>query len=83
MSSQLITFNLANHYLVSTKRPKPLIWAHARVELWRTSGTRPGHVMVWTSGQTLEDGCRVLHRLQSHDIGEVERRESDRSDQTF
>ncbi|OIJ97742.1 hypothetical protein BIV25_13110 [Streptomyces sp. MUSC 14] len=29
-------------------RPKPIVWTDERVEGWRTTGKRPGPVMVWT-----------------------------------
>ncbi|MET8681927.1 tyrosine-type recombinase/integrase [Streptomyces sp. NPDC004647] len=45
-------------------KPKPLIWTDERVEAWRTTGTKPGKVMVWTPEQTGEFLDAVAeHRL--------------------
>lgn len=50
---RFIDVNPAKHVeLPEATRPKPLVWTDERVEEWRTSGTVPGPVMVWTPAQT-------------------------------
>ena len=51
IAEQGATFNAAQHVTISAKRPKPIIWTTQRVDEWRTTGQRPGSVMVWTSAQ--------------------------------
>ncbi|GIJ49747.1 site-specific integrase [Virgisporangium aliadipatigenens] len=49
----LIDTNPAKHVeLPPAVRPKPLVWTDERVDAWKTTGTRPGKVMVWTPAQT-------------------------------
>lgn len=65
VNEQLIDVNPAKLVKLPTgKRPKPLMWTDARVAAWRTTGQRPGSVMVWTAPQTQTFLARATrHRL--------------------
>lgn len=55
---------IKNVVLPKYVKPKPLVWTPARVESWRTTGEKPGKVMVWTPEQTGEFlDASAAHRL--------------------
>jgi integrase len=48
-----IDLNAAKYVeLPPATRSKPLVWTEERVEQWRTTGTIPGSIMVWTPALT-------------------------------
>jgi integrase len=50
---RFIDVNPAKHVeLPPAVRPKPLVWTDERVRQWRSTGTAPGPVMVWTPALT-------------------------------
>jgi len=62
---RLLEFNPATHIeLPSGKRPKARVWTDAAVKQWKTDGTRPSPVMVWTPAQA----GRFLDYAQAHDL---------------
>lgn len=53
LTEKLISENWAKTVVLPKYvRPKPLVWTDERVTRWRTTGKKPGKVMVWTPEQT-------------------------------
>lgn len=61
----LLTHNPAAHLeLPSGRTPRPKVWTPKAVHTWKTTGSKPGPVMVWTPAQAGE----FLDHAQTHDI---------------
>jgi integrase len=62
---RMIEHNPADHVeLASGAPPKPKLWTTTAVTRWRTTGTRPSPVMVWTPDQA----GAFLDHAETHDL---------------